>query len=157
MLDIRQAEGEGDFERARALFREYADELGVDLRFQDFEAEMAELPGAYGPPRGRLLLAFRDGELAGCAAVKDLGGGACEMKRLYVRRAFRREGIGRLLAVAVLDEARRLGYARMRLDTLERLRPAMVLYESLGFRRIDPYYDNPLEGVVYLEADLAPP
>ncbi len=154
MLRIRQACSDSDIEAARGLFREYAEELDVDLCFQAFDAELAALPGPYAPPSGCLLLALRDDRLAGCTALKGLGGGICEMKRLYVRPAFRGRGIGRRLAVAVLDEARRIGYARMRLDTLVRLAPAVALYESLGFRPIEPYYENPLPGVAYLELDL---
>lgn len=143
---------------ARELFREYADALAVDLRFQGFEQELATLPGEYAPPQGLLLLAFVDGTLAGCGALRPLPDAdhpdACEMKRLYVRRAFRRFGIGRLLAQALVDRATAIGYASMLLDTLDEMEAARGLYESLGFVEIPPYYYNPIAGAHYLKADL---
>jgi putative acetyltransferase len=154
MLQIVYAETTNDIEKARRLFREYAAELNVDLCFQSFEQELAELPGPYANPDGRLLLGTWDGKLAGCVALKKLDGDICEMKRLYVRPEYRGKRIGRALAEAILNEARLIGYTRMRLDTLERLKPAIVLYESLGFQRIEPYYHNPMEGVAYMELDL---
>ncbi|MDH4196431.1 MAG: GNAT family N-acetyltransferase [Candidatus Aminicenantes bacterium] len=138
----------------RRLFREYQELLGVDLCFQGFEDELAELPGKYAPPTGALLLAFDGEEAQGCVALRGIAPGVCEMKRLYVRPAYRGQGLGRTLAEAVIAEGRRIGYRTMRLDTLEKLREAIGLYESLGFRRIPPYYANPLPGVIYWELDL---
>jgi len=142
--------------QARELFCEYAAESQLDLCFQNFETELAGLPGAYAPPEGRLLLALYEGQLAGCVALRKFEDGVCEMKRLFVRPAFRGQGIGRLLARRVIEEARVAGYSTMRLDTLARMRAAIMLYESLGFRRIEAYRPNPLEDAVYLELSLTP-
>ena len=135
---------------ARELFREYADALTVDLGFQGFEAELATLPGAYAAPQGALLLALVDGALAGCGAFRPLPEadepGACEMKRLFVRPAFRRLGLGRLLAQALMDRARLAGHAVMLLDTLDEMETARGLYASLGFAEVAPYYYNPIPG-----------
>jgi GNAT superfamily N-acetyltransferase len=143
---------------ARLLLREYAASLDVDLCFQNFDAELAALPGDYAPPSGRLLLARIDGELAGCGALRPLADcdyvNACEMKRLYVRPAFRRFGLGRALAEALLDEARSAGYSTMLLDTLDDMETARELYATLGFEPIPPYYYNPIPGAHYLKADL---
>jgi ribosomal protein S18 acetylase RimI-like enzyme len=145
-------------EAAREIIREYAASLGIDLQFQGFEDELARLPGEYVPPAGALLLAWVDGELAGCGALRPLRdvdyANACEMKRLYVRRAFRRFGLGRLLAQALLDAAVQAGYSVMLLDTLDDMEAARGLYASLGFEEIPPYYFNPLPGAHYLKADL---
>jgi ribosomal protein S18 acetylase RimI-like enzyme len=143
----------------REIFREYAASLNVDLCFQDFDAELARLPGEYGAPQGHLLLAFVGGTLAGCGAMRALTdvdyANACEMKRLYIRPAFRRFGLGRALAQALLDEARRAGYSVMLLDTLDDMEAARELYASLGFEEIPPYYFNPIAGAHYLKAELA--
>jgi ribosomal protein S18 acetylase RimI-like enzyme len=155
-VKIHQAETDADLLAAHGLFAEYADSLGIDLSFQDFDRELDELPGAYAPPRGRLLLAFADEDAAGCVALRDLGECACEMKRLYVRPAFRGQGLGRALAELVIDEGRAAGYRRMRLDTLPSMAEAIPLYRSLGFREIEPYRFNPVDGATFLELDIAP-
>jgi GNAT superfamily N-acetyltransferase len=144
----------GDILTARELFQDYADGLGIDLCFQGFDQELAELPGAYAPPGGRLLLGLIGDDPAGCVALRSLDGGVCEMKRLFVRPGFRGTGLGRLLAEAVIAEARGLGYERMRLDTLPVMSEAQRLYESLGFRDIEPYYESPVPGVRFLELEL---
>lgn len=142
----------------REIFREYAAGLGVDLCFQNFEAELAGLPGDYAPPAGALVLAFVDGALAGCGAFRPLAdvdyANACEMKRLYVRRAFRRFGLGRILAQALIDGAIQAGHSAMLLDTLDDMEAARGLYESLGFEEVPPYYFNPIPGAHYLKVDL---
>jgi ribosomal protein S18 acetylase RimI-like enzyme len=138
----------------RELFLEYRDSLGLDLCFQNFNEELAELPGHYAPPNGRLLLAMDETQAAGCVALREIGPGICEMKRLFVRPAFRQRGAGRLLAQTIISAARDIGYERMRLDTLASLRPALALYESLGFQRIAPYYHNPAPEPVFMELQL---
>ncbi|HMN78145.1 MAG TPA: GNAT family N-acetyltransferase [Burkholderiaceae bacterium] len=143
---------------AREIFLDYARSLAVDLSFQNFDAELAALPGDYAAPSGKLLLAWVDGELAACGAMRGLAesdyANACEMKRLYVRPAFRRFGLGRLLAQSLLDEARSAGYSVMLLDTLDEMEAARELYASLGFEEIAPYYFNPIAGAHYLKAEL---
>ena len=138
----------------RELFAEYARGLEVDLCFQGFERELAELPGRYAPPTGRLLLAYKSADLAGCVALRAVGDGICEMKRLYVRPQFRRAGLGRTLSLRIIAAAREANYERMRLDTLESMHEAIRLYESLGFRRIEAYYNNPSGIAVFMELDL---
>jgi ribosomal protein S18 acetylase RimI-like enzyme len=138
----------------RSLFKEYADSLGIDLCFQDFQEELATLPGSYAPPDGRLLLAFHNDQPAGCVALRPLEPGICEMKRLYVRPAFRSLGVGKLLAEQVISEARTVGYRRMRLDSLPSMTAALGLYRRLGFREMPPYRANPIEGAVFLELEL---
>ena len=143
---------------AQEIFREYADSLQVDLCFQDFDTELATLPGDYVPPGGALLLAYADDALAGCGAMRPLSGAdpanACEMKRLFVRRAFRRFGLGRVLAQALMDRAAAAGYSAMLLDTLDEMESARELYASLGFEECAPYYFNPIPGAHYLKVDL---
>jgi ribosomal protein S18 acetylase RimI-like enzyme len=152
------APGERDLDEVRAIFREYAAGLGVDLAFQNFEQELADLPGEYAAPRGALFLARVDGELAGCCALRPLDNAdypnAAEMKRLYVRKAFRGFGLGRQLAEAALAAARRAGYDTVLLDTLDDMEAARALYEDIGFEDIPPYYHNPIAGAHYLKADL---
>lgn len=139
----------------RELFREYQQGLGISLCFQDFETELATLPGRYAPPGGTILLAAVQGQPAGCVALRPLDApGVCEMKRLYVRPGHQGTGLGRALAEAVVGAARRKGYAAMRLDTLPAMGRAIALYESLGFRDIAPYCENPHPGVRYLQLDL---
>ena len=142
----------------RVIFRDYAQCLGIDLRFQNFEAELAALPGEYAPPQGALLLALVDAEVAGCGALRALPesdyANACEMKRLYVRPAYRKFGLGRLLAQALFDRGRQAGYSAMLLDTLDEMEAARGLYASLGFEEIPPYYFNPIPGAHYLKAVL---
>ncbi len=146
-------------EATRAIMREYAVGLGIDLCFQGFEQELATLPGEYVLPQGALLLALVDGEVAGCGAMRPFPdadyANACEMKRLYVRRAFRRFGLGRQIAQALMDSAAEAGYSSMLLDTLDDMEAARGLYTSLGFEEIPPYYYNPIPGAHYLKADLA--
>ncbi len=142
----------------REIFREYAGSLAIDLCFQGFEQELAGLPGDYAAPQGLLLLAFVDGALAGCGAFRPLPdsdyANACEMKRLYVRRAFRKFGLGRMLAQALMDRATEAGHSAMLLDTLDDMEAARGLYASLGFVEVPPYYFNPIPGAHYLKADL---
>lgn len=147
-----------DLEHIRELFQEYADSLGVDLGFQDFEEELLNLPGEYVAPRGCLLLAYVGQTPAGCCALRPLDNSdypnAAEMKRLYVRKAFRGFGLGRHLAEATLDAARQAGYACVLLDTLDDMEAARTLYVELGFEEVPPYYHNPLVGAHYLKADI---
>lgn len=142
----------------RIIFQEYADALGIDLDFQGFAAELSTLPGEYAPPRGAMLLALINGQVAGCCALRPLDNvdypNAAEMKRLYVRKPFRRFGLGRQLAEAILDAARAAGYHSVLLDTLDDMEAARQLYAELGFEEIEPYYHNPLPGAHYLKVDL---
>lgn len=147
-----------DMAKVRDVFEEYAAGLGVALDFQDFEAELDSLPGDYAAPRGALLLALIEGQVAGCCALRPIDNvdyaNAAEMKRLYVRKAFRGFGLGRQLAEAILDAARAAGYHSVLLDTLDEMEAARQLYAELGFEEIAPYYHNPLQGAHYLKVDL---
>lgn len=147
-----------DLEQTRLIFLEYAEALGIDLCFQNFEEELSNLPGDYAPPRGALLLVRVDGKVAGCCALRPIDGvdyaNAAEMKRLYVRPAFRRFGLGRQLAELILDVARTKGYSAVLLDTLDDMEAARALYEDLGFEEVPPYYHNPIAGAHYLKVAL---
>jgi ribosomal protein S18 acetylase RimI-like enzyme len=138
----------------RTLLTEYAGSVGFDLCFQDFDRELRELPGGYAPPTGSLLLAVGEYGAEGCVALRRLDGQTSEMKRLYVQPRARGSGLGRRLALAIMAEARRIGYARMRLDTVPSMNEAIGLYESLGFRRIAPYRSNPIAGALFMELNL---
>ncbi len=153
-FELRQAASPADVEIARVLFEEYQRGLGISLCFQNFDAELAGLPGAYVPPSGALLLAFAGAAPAGCVALRRIEEETCELKRLYVRPAFRGAGLGRVLVEAVLREARERGYRRVRLDTLPSMKTAQALYLSLGFTDIPPYNDHPIEGTRFMEAPL---
>ncbi len=154
-MDFFQATTPDQIDLARQLFREYQAWLEVDLCFQSFEQELAELPGDYAPPQGRLLLVYQDDDLAGCVALRKIGAGVCEMKRLFVRERFRGKGFGRALIDAISREARVIGYERMRLDTLPpKMNDAIALYRSLGFKEIAPYYNNPVPDAIFMELDL---
>jgi ribosomal protein S18 acetylase RimI-like enzyme len=162
MPEIRRAETDADLDAARRLFRAYVEGLDFDLDFQDFDAEMDALPGPYAPPDGTLLLAKAEGETVGVVAVRPLGDeGACEMKRLYVEPDHRyvepdhrTQGIGRALALGIIEAAQDLGYDVMRLDTVASMIPARRLYRSLGFEERSAYYHNPLDDAVYMERSL---
>ena len=154
MAEIRWADIPGDLIAVRSLFQEYADSLDFELDFQDFREELATLPGKYAPPLGAILVAKEDGETVGCVAVRPLGEEICEMKRLYVKPLHRGKRIGRDLALAIIDEAKRLGYKAMRLDTVVEMREASALYRALGFQPIDAYCYNPLPGAMYFELKL---
>ena len=157
MLNIRQAETQEDIESARTLFREYESWLGMSLCFQGFEEELANLPGKYSPPDGRLFLAYVEEELAGCIAQRKIDDGVCEMKRLFLRENARGHGLGNQLIEKLIDEAHKIGYAKMRLDTYPpKMGKAVKLYESHGFYPIEPYYHNPHEGVLFMELQLLP-
>jgi putative acetyltransferase len=151
---IRPAASGGDVALARELFLEYERSLGISLCFQNFAEEVATLPGPYAPPDGRLLLAWQGDGLAGCVALRKIGDGVAEMKRLYVRLAFRGTGLGRKLAAAALEEAKAAGYGAVRLDTLATMREAQALYRSMGFREIPAYNEHPVEGTRFLEKRL---
>lgn len=156
MIRIIQAQTQDHYRRARKLFQQYADALGFDLEFQGFSRELATLPGEYAPPKGRILLAESAAKIVGCVALRPLDQRICEMKRLYVYPGYRNRKIGRSLAEAVIDQARKIGYERMRLDTIESMTAARALYHSLGFRSIKPYRYNPLNNPSYFELNLHP-
>ena len=160
-IELVPAESAEQIAAVRELFSEYAASLSIDLGFQNFDAELAGLPGVYAPPGGALLLALVDGAPAGCVAMRALPESdhtnACEMKRLYVRRAFRRFGLGRLLTQQLMDLATQSGHSCMLLDTLDDMEAARGLYTSLGFEDIPPYYFNPIPGAHYLKVELDAP
>jgi putative acetyltransferase len=153
-IKIRPAASAEEIAVARTLFEEYAAALEIDLGYQGFADELAGLPGLYAPPRGRLLIAWVGDEAAGCVALRPLAEDVCEMKRLYVRPVFRGGGIGKQLAEAIIAEARQIGYAIMRLDTVPKLEAATRMYESLGFVRRDAYYETPVVGTIFMELVL---
>ena len=151
-FSFTQAESPTQITQIRELFLEYAQSLGFSLCFQSFDKELADLPGDYSPPGGRLLLAEHDGQPAGCVALHKIEDGICEMKRLYLRPQFRGKGLGRALADRIIAEARQLGYQRLRLDTVEPvMKDAVAMYRKLGFREIAPYRANPIAGALYME------
>jgi len=143
-----------ELETARVLFNEYAAETGLDLCFQGFPAELADLPGLYAPPRGRLLIAWSGADPVGCVALRPLGDDVCELKRMYVRPDFRGRGVGRRLTETILAEARSVGYGMMKLDTLPAMFAAVMLYENLGFVRCAAYYNTPLTDTIFMECRL---
>ncbi len=154
-LSTFQAESPAQIAQVRELFLEYAQSLGFSLCFQNFDKELAGLPGEYAPPEGRLLLVECEGQLGGCAALHKLGRGVCEMKRLYLRPQFRGKGLGRALAERIIAEARQVGYRRMRLDTVEPvMKDAVAMYRKLGFKQIASYCANPIAGALYMELEL---
>ncbi len=153
-MDIRVAASGEEIEIVRRLFREYQASLGIDLCFQNFESELAVLPGKYAPPEGRLYLAFEGVDVVGCAGLRKIEEGICELKRLYVLPSHRGRGIGRLLAIRAITDARDTGYDRMRLDTLPSMQPAQKLYRELGFEPIAPYTDNPVQGALFMELKM---
>lgn len=152
--ELAEATSPEDLAEVRRLFCEYADALGVDLSFQGFAEEIAELPGRYARPRGMLMLAWRGASAVGCVGLRPLGADVCEMKRLYVSPVARGSGLGRILATAIVEAAREIGYDRMRLDTLPQMGAAIGLYRSLGFTEIAPYTGNPVPGALFLELEL---
>ncbi|MEP6922159.1 MAG: GNAT family N-acetyltransferase [bacterium] len=154
-MEIVQAHTSEDIERVRELFEEYVAWLGINLCFQNYDKELAELPGEYAPPNGRLLLAVVDGLIVGCVALRSLGNGVCEMKRLFVRPGYRGQRLGWELVESIVEEAREIGYERMRLDTLPgKMDQAITMYRALGFREIAPYYNNPVVGAAFMELML---
>jgi putative acetyltransferase len=154
MLKIVHIESEQHLGQIRELFREYVASLGFELDFQDFKKEFDNLPGEYARPTGYLLLAYYDGEVAGCVALRKFKDDICEMKRLYVRPRFRGQGIGRKLAKEIIRQARDAGYRCMRLDTIETMKQANALYKSMGFREVKAYRFNPINGAKFFELDL---
>ena len=154
-FDLAQAESAAQIAQVRELFLEYAKSLGFSLCFQNFDRELASLPGDYAPPDGRLLLAEYEGEIVGCVALHKLEPDICEMKRLYLRPQFRGKGLGRVIADRIVAEARQIGYRRMRLDTVEPVMgDAVAMYRRIGFREIAPYCANPIAGALYMELEL---
>lgn len=154
MMVVRAVDTADDLERTKALFLEYAASLGFELDFQNFDEELAGLPGEYAHPSGRLLLAVEEDKVVGCVALRKIDTDLCEMKRLYVRPHYRGCGVGRALAVSITEEARRIGYKRIRLDAIRTMEAAVSLYASMGFEEIASYRFNPVEGAVYMELSL---
>jgi putative acetyltransferase len=154
MPDLVHLSSPEEMPLVRKLFEEYAASLDIDLCFQDFERELETLPGGYAEPEGTIIVAFAGGEPAGCVALRRIESGTCEMKRLYVRPAHRGKGIGRDLAAAVIERAREIGYATLKLDTLQSMTEANALYLSLGFKECAAYRPNPCECPVYMELSL---
>jgi ribosomal protein S18 acetylase RimI-like enzyme len=153
-IKIMQVESEEQLVHIRELFKEYAQSLGFDLDFQNFEKEFSELPGEYVPPHGCLFLAFYGKKIAGCVALRPFSKGICEMKRLYVRPEFRGKGIGKRLSTIIIKRAREIGYQAMRLDTIPTMKEANALYKMLGFKEIAPYRYNPIHGALFFELQL---
>lgn len=152
MISIKQAENKNEIETAKKLFLEYANWLNFDLCFQGFDKELDELPGKYAPPDGRLYLLHDESKIAGCIALRKLDESICEMKRLYIKPEFRGKGHSKLLVKKIIDDAKIIGYKKMRLDTIgDKMKEAISLYRSFGFYEIDAYYHNPQKGVVYME------
>ena len=154
MSEFIIAQSEVDYREAAALLREYEAGLGIDLCFQCFPEELESLERMYGPPGGRFLLLRLGDGIAGCVALRDLGGKVCEMKRLFVRPDFRGRGLGRKCAEEIARTAGEMGYSAMRLDTLPTMREAIALYRSMGFREIAPYAENPVQGALFMELGL---
>ena len=154
MIEIVEANTDDLIANEKELFQEYAESLGFDLCFQNFDQELDDFPGQYSPPMGRLFLALSDDQPIGCVGLRPFEKGVCEMKRLYVRPDFRGRKVGRLLAEATIKVGRVIGYEFMRLDTLPSMESANILYKSLGFRQIEPYRHNPIKGAIYMELSL---
>jgi GNAT superfamily N-acetyltransferase len=155
VLRLTQATTKNDLDQARELFNEYEASLGISLCFQNFGEELANLPGDYAPPRGRLLVAREFDQLAGCVAMRPVDQTTCEMKRLFLRPAYRSRGLGRVLVEAIIEEARKIGYTHMRLDTItDRMGRAVELYKSMGFVEIEPYYHSSVDTTKFMELDL---
>ena len=158
MLSLTQATTPAEIQQARELFKEYEAALGISLCFQNFEQELAGLPGDYAPPNGRLLLAREYDQVMGCIALRQLGPTTCEMKRLFVRPEYRDRGLGRVMVEAIIEEARKIGYTHVRLDTIaDRMDRAVSLYKSIGFVEIPPYRNNPVDTATFMELDLVKP
>jgi ribosomal protein S18 acetylase RimI-like enzyme len=154
-MKLAQVKSDEEVQLTQQLFHEYSAWLGVNLCFQNFEKELAELPGEYVPPSGRLWLAIENDQVAGCVALRKIGEGTGEMKRLYVRPQFRGKGLGRTLTATIIEAARAIGYQRLRLDTLPgKMDQAIAMYQSLGFKDIEKYYDNPYDTAAYMELTL---
>jgi len=154
MIEIRPADFASDLPLVSQLFREYAGSLDIDLCFQNFEAELASLPGKYAPPEGRLLLAWDANDVVGCVALRPIGAASCEMKRLYIKPQARGQRLGHRLAERICQEAREAGYLRICLDTLPAMTAALQIYRSLGFKQIEPYVFNPVDGALFLGLEL---
>ena len=155
VITFAQVISDGDVELARTLFKEYEQSIGVSLCFQNFDQELANLPGDYAPPSGRLLLMRASDQIAGCIALRKVDDDTCEMKRLYLRPEFRGKGLGKPIVDRIVHEARAIGYSKMRLDTMPgRMDQAIKLYRSIGFKEIPAYYDSPFTDTLYMELDL---